>query len=175
MTTGAEADQAWLAATLDRFERPLLRYAASLVGEAAAPDVVQDTFLALCRAGRERVDVRLAPWLFKVCRNRALDWVRAGRRLEPLEDDVRSPESEPWRRVEAQQSLERVEALLATLTDKQRQAVLLKFSGGLSYREIAEVMGLSVSHVGVLLHTALGRLRASWVEPTELLTLEGEP
>ena len=69
----------------------------------------------------------------------------------------------------------RLEALLATLTDKQRQAVLLKFSGGLSYREIAEVMALSVSHVGVLLHTALGRLRARWVEPAELVTLEGEP
>ena len=87
---------------------------------------------------------------------------------------MRSPDSEPARRAEAQQSLERVQQLLGALPDKQRQAVLLKFSGGLSYKEIAEVMELSVSHVGVLLHTAIGRLRTSLAEP-ELLASGGEP
>jgi RNA polymerase sigma-70 factor (ECF subfamily) len=53
--------------------------------------------------------------------------------------------------------------------------VILKFSGGLSYKEIAEVMELSVSHVGVILHTAIGRLRTSLGEPAELLALRGEP
>jgi len=176
VATDADAEHAFFADALDRYEGPLLRYATSLVGSAAAPDVVQDTFLALCRTGRDRVAGGLAAWLFTVCRNRALDCVREGRRLQPLEhDELRSPESEPGQRVEAQQSLERLQALLVTLTDKQRQAVLLKFSGGLSYKEIAEVMALSVSHVGVLLHSAIGRLRARLVEPTGVLSLEGEP
>ena len=176
MATDADAEHAWLADALDRYEGPLLRYAASLVGKAAAPDVVQDTFLALCRAGRERLEGGLAAWLFTVCRNRALDCVREGRRLQPLEhDELRSADSEPEHRMESQQSIAAVEALLVTLSDKQRQAVLLKFSGGLSYKEIAEVMALSVSHVGVLLHTAIGRLRARLVEPAGVLSLEGEP
>jgi RNA polymerase sigma-70 factor (ECF subfamily) len=173
---GNDGEQAWLEAALDRYEAPLLRYAASVVGRAAAPDVVQDTFLALCRAEREQIAERLAPWLFTVCRHRALDCLRQGRRLEPLEEeDVRGPDSEPGRNLEAQQSLERVQELLGVLPDKQREAVLLKFSGGLSYKEIAEVMQLSVSHVGVLLHTAIGRLRASLAEPAELLAVGGEP
>jgi RNA polymerase sigma-70 factor (ECF subfamily) len=172
---GSDGEQAWLAAALDRYEGPLLRYAASVVGRAAAPDVVQDTFLALCHAQRAQVDQRLAPWLFTVCRNRALDCLREGRRVEPLEDnDVRGPDSEPGRNLETQQSLERVQELLGTLPDKQREAVVLKFSGGLSYKEIAEVMELSVSHVGVLLHTAIGRLRASLAEPADLLAAGGE-
>ena len=174
MGTDADAEHAFIAAALDRYEGPLLRYAASLVGSAAAADVVQDTILALCRTGRERI-AGLAPWLFTVCRNRALDCVREGRRLQPLEqDELRSPDTEPGQQAEAQQALERVEALLVTLTDKQRQVVLLKFSGGLSYKEIAEVMALSVSHVGVLLHTAIGRLRARLVEPAGILSLGGE-
>jgi RNA polymerase sigma factor (sigma-70 family) len=173
---GAPVEQVWLEAALDRYEAALLRYAASVVGRAAAADIVQDTFLALCRADRAQVVDRLAPWLFRVCRNRALDSLREGRRLEPLEDeDVHSPESEPYRRVEAQQALERVQALLDALPDKQRQALILKFSGGLSYKEIAEVMELSVSHVGVLLHTAIGHLRAQFAEPAQLLTARGEP
>jgi RNA polymerase sigma-70 factor (ECF subfamily) len=137
--------------------------------------VVQDTFLALCRKGRAEATEHLAPWLFTVCRNRALFCLREGRRLEPLEGEVPSPQQEPGRRAEAQQSLERVDELLGTLSDKQRQAVLLKFSGGLSYKEIAEVMELSVSHVGVLLHTALRRLRAGLAEPAELVAVGGEP
>jgi RNA polymerase sigma-70 factor (ECF subfamily) len=176
MATDADGEQAWLEAALDRYEGPLLRYAASVVGRAAAPDVVQETFLALCHAERERVAGRLAPWLFTVCRNNALDYLREGQRLEPLEDDqLRSPDSEPWRGIETEHSLERVQGLVEALPDKQRQAVILKFSGGLRYKEIAEVMELSVSHVGVLLHTAIGRLRASWAEPAELLALGGEP
>lgn len=172
---GTEGEQAWLESALDRYEGALLRYAASIVGKTAAPDVVQDTFLALCRAERGQVADRLAPWLFTVCRNRALDWLRADRRHEALQaEQMRSPDSEPARRAEAQQSIERVQQLLGALPDKQRQVLLLKFSGGLSYKEIAEVTELSVSHVGVLLHTAISRLRTSLAEP-ELLASGGEP
>ena len=48
----------------------------------------------------------------------------------------------------------------------QREAIRLKFQNQFSYREIAEVMGLSESHVGVLLHLALKTLRQSFATPT---------
>jgi RNA polymerase sigma-70 factor (ECF subfamily) len=164
----AERDRAWLEAALDRHEGALLRYAASLVGRGAARDVVQETFLTLCRTEPERVTERLASWLFVVCKRHALQWLRKGRRLTPLEDDDVAPDGEPWRRVEAQSSVRQIEALVDLLPDKQRQAVILKFSGELSYKEIAEVMDVSVTHVGVLLHTALGKVRARLEEPAVL-------
>jgi RNA polymerase sigma factor (sigma-70 family) len=160
-----ESDRAWLEAALDQHEGALLRYAASLVGRAAARDVVQDTFLTLCRTIPERVAGRLAPWLFVVCKHHALQALRKGRRLAPLDDEEIAPEGEPWRRVEAQPSVKQIEALIEQLPDKQRQALILKFSGGLSYKEIADVMGVSVSHVGVLLHTALRKVRATLEAP----------
>ena len=49
--------------------------------------------------------------------------------------------------------------LLAQLPDNQQEVVRLKFQENLSYRDIAEVTGLSVSNVGYLLHVALKRLR----------------
>jgi RNA polymerase sigma factor (sigma-70 family) len=163
-----ESDRAWLEAALDRHEGALLRYAASLVGRGAARDVVQETFLTLCRTEPERVAERLAPWLFVVCKHHALQWLRKGRRLAPLEDADLANDDDPWRRVEAQPSVKQIEALVDQLPDKQRQAVILKYSGGLSYKEIAEVMDVSVTHVGVLLHTALGKIRARLEEPAVL-------
>ena len=49
--------------------------------------------------------------------------------------------------------------LLATLPENQQEVVRLKFQNDLSYREISEVTGLSVSNVGYLLHIALKTVR----------------
>jgi DNA-directed RNA polymerase specialized sigma24 family protein len=67
-------DQSWIAEALQRYEKPLLRYAAWLLDDRErARDVVQEVFLRLCRQSRERVEDHVSEWLFKVCRNLALD------------------------------------------------------------------------------------------------------
>jgi len=59
----------WIRSALERFEAPLTRYAFGITGDLErARDVVQDTFLRLCSESPERLDGRVAPWLFKVCR-----------------------------------------------------------------------------------------------------------
>ncbi len=64
----------WIKKALHRYERPLLRYAARITGNAeAARDVVQETFLRLCSAKREKVEDHLAAWLYTVARNHALN------------------------------------------------------------------------------------------------------
>jgi RNA polymerase sigma-70 factor (ECF subfamily) len=51
--------------------------------------------------------------------------------------------------------------------------VRLKFQGGLSYREIAEVMGTNANNVGVMLHTAIATIRRKMAEtPTAATTRE---
>lgn len=51
---------AWIAAAVEKYEAPLSRYAERLLGDAErARDVVQDTFLRLCRQDRDRVDGHL--------------------------------------------------------------------------------------------------------------------
>ncbi len=157
----AKDDASWVRDALERYERPLLRFAKSLVGSTHAPDVVQDVFLALVKADRSRVEGHLAPWLYTVCKNRAFDFGRERRRTQELveEDGMESPDSGPASRVERQQSMSRVLGAMEHLSAREREAVTLKFSAGLKYREIAEVMETSVSNVGVILHTAIKALR----------------
>ncbi len=64
----------WIRSALDRYEKPLLRFAGRIIGNSeAARDVVQETFLRLCKANPAKIDGRLAPWLFTVTRNGALN------------------------------------------------------------------------------------------------------
>ena len=74
--------------------------------------------------------------------------------------DTASPACE----TERTENTERAFELIKNLPGKEREIVRLKFQNGLSYREIAQVTDLSISHVGVLLHNALKRLRAEMNE-----------
>lgn len=56
-----------------------------------------------------------------------------------------------------------VRDLLGDLPENQQEVVRLKFQDNLSYRDIAEVTGLTVSNVGYLLHVAVKRLREQLV------------
>ena len=58
---------------LERYERPLLQYAMSIVGEIErARDIVQETFMRLHNQEQENIEGHLSQWLFTVCRNCAL-------------------------------------------------------------------------------------------------------
>ena len=161
---GNEAKADWVRQALEQHGSALHRYAASITGDDdTARDVVQDTFLRLCDAGPADLDGRLAPWLFTVCRNRALDLRRRSQRMKPLADEdlarQASPEPSPADAAEQDDALTLVRRLLAALPPNQQEVVRLKFQAGLSYEEISRVTSLSVGTVGFLLHTALKTLR----------------
>jgi len=174
--TGSVPGPEWVLVALRQYEGPLLRYAASLVGEAAAQDVVQDAFLRLCAQTVERVENHLAAWLFTVCRNRALELRRSERRLSPIEaedDMLESPDSGPVAKLERAENMSRVGAAMAALPSRQREVLRLKVEAGLSYKDIAQVMNLSVGNVGFLLHTAIAQIREQLSEPAEAARAEG--
>ena len=169
MTLDHPDRQAWFSEALERYERPLVVRALGITGELeSARDVVQETFLKLARTERSAVDGRLAEWLYTVCRNRALDELRKQDRWRNAMDDARAqaPPREaqtdlaPPAALERAEDLTRVKRALSSLSARQREAVLLKFERGLSYKEIAAVLEISVGTVGWLLHEALAALRA---------------
>jgi RNA polymerase sigma factor (sigma-70 family) len=151
----------WIQQALRQYERSLLRYAAAIAGQARAPDVVQDAFLRLCAERAEDVQPHVGAWLFAVCKNRALELCRSERRLTTIEEDdmAADPDTGPGTKLEQKEDLSRVGAAMAALSDRQREALLLKVDGGLSYKEIAQVMALSVGNVGFILHTAIAEIR----------------
>lgn len=163
-----DARAAWLERALAEHEAPLLRYAASLTGDAdRARDAVQDTFLRLCGQEPAALNGRLAPWLFTVCRHRIIDRQRKESPMQPLADTLENeaaPAPDPAAAAEAREAGAAVLGLLAALPGRQREVVHLRFLEQLSYAEIAAVTGLTVTNVGFLLHTALRALRRQLAE-----------
>lgn len=169
MTEPAGPSAPSIASALDLYERPLLRYATRLLGDVEqARDVVQDTFLRLCREDLGRLDGHLPQWLFRVCRNRALD-VRKKERRRPAPEaapalEPPSPPT-PARLLEGREALQAVLAVMAMLPASQQEVLRLKFQESLSYQEISAVTGLTTNHVGVLVHLGLKAIRARVPKP----------
>lgn len=171
----------WISAAIADQQQALLRQAWRLLGDMeAARDVVQETFLRLCRADRAQVEGHLAAWLATVCRNLALDQLRKEMRMQSLNaagilDDAIAPQAppDPARQAEGRSLADDLSSALGLLSANQREVMRLRFQGGLSYQEIGQVTGLSVSNVGVQLHTALLRLRSRLQDPATGETAEG--
>jgi RNA polymerase sigma factor (sigma-70 family) len=164
MTTRDAAFTEWVRSTLDRYEGPLIRYAARITGDhEQARDVVQDTFLRLWTAERSRVEDHVGEWLFAVCRNRAIDVVRKERRMDQLTEaqaaQCESREPTPAAVAERRETTSRVLRELETLAENQQEVIRLRFQNGMSYKEISRITGHSVSNVGFLIHTAIRALR----------------
>jgi RNA polymerase sigma factor (sigma-70 family) len=153
----------WLRAALGRHERPLVRYARRLTGDLdTARDVVQDTFLSLCRQRPAAVEDHLGPWLFRVCRNRALDVMKARRpdcSVDEASRQMVSAAYDPLEQLEREERLALVLALLDELPPSQQEVISLKFEHEMSYKEISSITGLSVSNVGFLIHVGLKTIR----------------
>jgi RNA polymerase sigma factor (sigma-70 family) len=163
-----DPDHAFLLAALERYERPLIRYALGVVSDLdQARDIVQDVFIKLCRNLSTLDRERLAPWLFTVCRNRALDHQRKYQRLIPMETEVLDLETAstpaPSAGLEQKETSRQIRYWIAQLPDKQREAVRLKFISGLSYKEISEVLKTSVGNVGTLIHLGVTTIRERWL------------
>ena len=157
---------------IDDYQAPLVRYAAHITGDLElARDVVQDTFLRLWKQKKERVEGHLAQWLFRVCRNRALDVVRKEQRTKRMAGTLKSEPASaapgPAQLLERRETMNRVLLALETLPPREQEVLRLKFQNGLSYREIAATVGISVSNVGYLIHNGVKKVRVALAKDTE--------
>mgnify|MGYP003343561437 FL=1 len=84
-----------------------------------------------------------------------------------------SGEQMPGDKMIDQEERQQLARCIAELPSIEREAVLLRLGQGLSYKQISDVMELSVSHVGVLLHQALTRLRGA-LNPGNAVTGGGD-
>lgn len=160
-------DATAFAAILERHQAPLLRYASRLLqcGDAAAEDVVQETFLRLVRSapslnGELHADGALPAWLFRVCRNLCADVSRKELRMQQRHLRVAVPDLDPPPLPAFEQIEEhnKVKELLHELPETEREILVLKILDGKSYREIQALLGVSLHEVFTTAHRALRRL-----------------
>ena len=165
-----------LRSAMSDFEIPLTKYAVSILGDLEqARDVVQDTFLKLYKQDPEKVRKKVKSWLFTVCRNHCYDLIKRNRRTSNLEEDeisyITSNDDNPFQvisflegREEINEKINILYSLIEELPSRQREVMRLKFQANLSYKEIAETIGISSSNVGFVMHSALKKLREDMKE-----------
>ncbi len=143
--------------TFKRYERPLIRYAMRIVrDQERARDIVQDTFLRMCESDVAADDPRVGSWLYTVCRNRAIDVRRRDSRMSTMDCP---PEVAVEPSGEHQRAVSEVFARADALPERTARVLELRYRQGRSYRQIADTTGMSVSHVGVVLHDGIKFLR----------------
>ena len=154
-----------------RWERPIYVLAYRTIGrEEDARDVCQETFLRAFRAlPGFRGQAKFSSWLYRIALNLCRDWMRRERRTPT----VQAPEgvnlfdlavaAEPSESIEdmvVRKDLARaVERVMARLPEEQRTAIVLKEFHGLTFREIADVVGCPLSTVKTRLYQGLTVLR----------------
>lgn len=150
----------------DQLRNPLLRYVLSFGLRADdAEDLVQEVFLALFKhlqLGRSRANLR--GWVFRVAHNLSLKRRFANQRLQEREgnDDVVAETTfDPAPGAEEQLLMNekemRLRAVLRALPEDDQHCLQLR-AEGLRYREIAEVLGMSLGAVSISLTRSLARL-----------------
>lgn len=150
----------------EEFRTRLLRYALSFgVSIHDGEEIIQDVFLSLHRhlqLGRSGKNLR--GWLFRVVHNLALKQRLAARKIReavqsdsPLAERQFDPAPNPEELLAATQRRDRLRAVLQALPERDQGCLTLR-AEGLRYREIADVLGMSLGAVSISLTRSLARL-----------------
>lgn len=162
-----------------RFQKPLFNFFYRMVGRReTAEDLVQETFLKLCRFGSSfrGSDSKFSTWLYSIAGNQCRDHLRHTARrpevalgdfeqtladgdsdlTEPISDGGNSPVEDHIMQMELQATLRRA---VESLPEKERMAIILREYQNLEYKDIAEALGRPIGSVKVLIFRARQRLR----------------
>src|SRR5262245_48343117 len=126
---------------------------------ADAEDVVQEAFVRFWRARERAGDARA--YLFGCVKGCALEWLRGQRRRTRREEAVARGEVRPLfeSRLLEDERRRQIESAMQLLPGEQREVVVLKVWGELSFAEIAEALGVSANTAASRYRYALEKLR----------------
>jgi RNA polymerase sigma-70 factor (ECF subfamily) len=157
---------------VSRWERPIYALAYRTLGrEEDARDVVQEAFLRAYRGLRGfKGEAKFSSWLYRITLNLCRDWLRRERRaplvsvpegVDPMDlaDERAAPAESVEDLVARREMSQAVARAMAELPEEQRSAILLKEYHGLTFQEIADMLGCPLSTVKTRLYQGLSVLR----------------
>src|SRR5262245_45057401 len=166
--TDEELMAAYVAGDKSAFEELFARYAPLLVRMMRrqlrqpedAEELVQQTFLQLHRARRDfEQGRRLRPWLMTIAFNLKREHFRRRTRRPESALDYEPPASERGDRLELHDDAERLRGALDKLPEGQRDVIVMHWFEEMSFPDVAEILGLTVSAVKVRAHRGYKALR----------------
>jgi len=175
----AAGDRDAFAELVERHHRRLLRVCERLLGDAEdARDAVQEVFLkVMVKAGGFRPKALVSTWLYRVAVNHCLNVLRRRRlrrwvSLSPAEDEEAAAplepaeeRADPHRELDARRQWARVQRAIAALPPSQRAVLVLARFEELSYKEIAETLGITLGAVESRLFRAMRALERAQEAP----------
>ena len=160
---------------LERHTRRVRDYVRMMVKDNdVADDLTQEILIKVVKVldeGRYTDKGRFQPWLLRIAHNRVLDFFRAQKQVKTINEssvgyDILGSKNMAEPSIEeeiiSEQRAEEIRALVDELPEEQREVVKMRYYEGLSFKEIAELTGVSIN-------TALGRMRYALINMRQLI------
>jgi len=159
-----QRDQEAFAQLYEEYFDKIYRYIALKIGnKTEAEDMTQQVFLNAIKSisSFKWKGIPFSAWLFRIAHNQMVDYLRkkTKRITVPLTESLVNTDDNPELIAEQNLDIKRLHSAIPQLTRAQREAISLRFAGGLSIAEAAKVMGKSQGAVKALQHSAIVALR----------------
>lgn len=154
-----------------KYEKTVYNLALRMVGDRDdASDMTQEAFIkAYGSLSSFRGDSKFSVWIYRITTNVCLDFLRSKSRKQQVsltvsdddEDaqlDIPDPKADPEQQLIKKISMQSVEEGLKTLPDKQRQILVMRELGGMSYAEIGKALSIEEGTVKSRIFRARKRL-----------------
>ena len=149
----------------DRHHKNVYNYIAYRINnQHDAEELSNDVFVKAMRSRQSyNPDFAVEAWLIGIAKNVVTDYLRKIMRRQFVSLDnimgLISLNGQPEEVVVLNEEIQELVSAMAKLRDKERQILSMKFATDLKHKEIAQIMGISESHVKVTAHRALNKLR----------------
>ncbi len=170
-----QGDQPSIEILINRHKNKVFTYIILIVkNQQLAEDIFQDTFIKVIRSlkdGKYRDNGKFVSWVIRIAHNLTIDHFRKEKQFstfsnEDYEADIFNTRKLADGTIEdilvENQIVHEVKLLIEELPEDQKQVILLRHYGGLSFKEIAEQTGVSIN-------TALGRMRYALINLRKLI------
>ena len=170
-----QGDQPSIETLINRHKNKVYTYIILIVkNQQLAEDIFQDTFIKVIRSlqdGKYRDNGKFVSWVIRIAHNLTIDHFRKEKQFstfsnEDYEADIFNTRKLADGTIEdilvENQIVHEVKLLIEELPEDQKQVILLRHYGGLSFKEIAEQTGVSIN-------TALGRMRYALINLRKLI------
>ena len=167
-------DQSSLEILIRRHKNRIFAYILMIVKEKElAEDLFQDTFIKVIntiRSGSYKEEGKFIQWAMRIAHNLIIDHFRKSKRIPTIEnrddfdifDKVRIPVESIEERIITEQIHKDVKKLIDYLPKEQREVLIMRHYGDMSFKDIAEVTNVSIN-------TALGRMRYALINLRKLV------
>ena len=159
-----EENENQLVSLYDEYYDKVAHYAYARIGDkAGAEDIASEVFLKALESLKkyEERGVPMQAWLFKIAHNLVVDHFRKVTKYKtvPIETVEIRAEDDPESSAEINIEMERAAKVMGQLSKDQAEVIKLRFFGGLTAREIGNILDKSEGAVREMQHAALDKLR----------------